>query len=66
MNLTLSKLEDVGMIVDPDKLDFMHFTQRARATLPSIAYTIDDREGTVTPKKVMRWIGIYFDSCLTF
>jgi ribonuclease HI len=62
----LSKLRDVGMTVDTDKLDLMHFTRRSKPALPPIPYSVDGREGTITPKKVMRWLGIYFDPCLTF
>jgi hypothetical protein len=62
----LSKLRDVGMTIDTDKLDLMHFTRKTKPVLPPIPYSVNGREGVITPKKIMRWLGIYFDPWLTF
>jgi ribonuclease HI len=63
---TLSRLRDVGMTIDTDKLDLMHFTRKTKPVLPPIPFSVDGRKGAITPKKVMRWLGIYFDPRLTF
>lgn len=66
LDCTLSILKRVGMLIDPDKLDLIHFNGKKKDALPSIPYTIDSKPGSIQPKKVMRWLGIFFNGHLSF
>ena len=63
---TLAILQRVGMSIDPDKLDLIHFARRLKGELPTVSYTINGKEGHVTSKPMIRWLGIFLDRQLTF
>ena len=64
----ISLLGAVGMTIDPDKLDLIHFSKRPGNSIGahSVTCTVDGQRIVVEPKKVMRWLGIFFDTKLTF
>ena len=63
---TLAVLQKVGMSIDPDKLDLMHFSRKRKGDSPPVPYTFNNEERRVSPKPGIRWLGIFFDSQLTF
>ena len=59
-------LLDVGMKIDPEKSDLIHFS-RARSIPPApINVSVYGRNLSIIPKPVVRWLGIFFDQKLTF
>jgi ribonuclease HI len=63
------RLNALGLAVDADKTEFIHFT-RSKAHLFSLpAVTLNPRNSPpheVQPAGVMRWLGMFFDRKLTF
>ena len=59
-------LLDVGMKIDPEISDLIHFS-RARSIPPApINVSVYGRNLSIIPKPVVRWLGIFFDQKLTF
>ncbi|GJE98412.1 hypothetical protein PsYK624_146420 [Phanerochaete sordida] len=63
-------LERLGLGVETDKLELMHFRKRTRpraTTLgPDLVLQIAGRLHRVTPKEEMRYLGFYLDPALSF
>ena len=59
-------LQNIGMSIDTEKLDLIHFTRRPKDGLIPLDATIYGAPIRILPKKTMRWLGIYFDKRLTF
>ena len=68
LDRVVSLLGGVGMTIDPDKLDLIHFSRRPGNNIGahSVTCPVGNRRVVVEPKRVMRWLGIFFDSKLTF
>ena len=68
LDRVVSLLGSVGMTIDPDKLDLIHFSRRPGNTIGAyfVICTVGDRRVVTEPKRVMHWLGMFFDSKLTF
>ena len=64
---TVDALERIGMRIDPDKSDLMHFSwKRGNSSSPSLTAQLYNQSVTITPPKSIQWLGFYFDRKLTF
>ena len=62
-----SLFTSIGMKIDPDKCDLMHFSNRCGDnSSPSLTSSINGMDVTITPPKFICWLGFYFDWKLTF
>ena len=62
-----SLFTSIGMKIDPDKCDLMHFSnQRGDNSSPSLTSSVNGLDVTITPPKFIRWLGFYFNRKLTF
>jgi len=60
-------LTKIGMSIDPDKCDLMHFSwQQGDTSSPSITTTLYGRQITITPPSSIRWLGFHLDRKLSF
>ena len=59
-------LEDAGMRIDPDKSELIHFSRNKKTPVDPILTSIYGNMLTIHPKPVLRWLGIFFDSKLTY
>ena len=71
LKATLDKAQalftSIGMKIDPDKSDLMHFSnRRGHNSSPSLSALINGQHVTISPPKFIRWLGFYFDRKLTF
>ena len=71
LKATLNKAQllftSIGMKINPDKLDLMHFSnRRGHNSSPSLSAIINGQQVTISPPKFIRWLGFYFDRKLTF
>ena len=60
----ITDLSTIGMSIDTDKSDLIHFSQSSNNGDAQAHVLIGNHR--VIPRKVVRWLGIYFDSRLTF
>ena len=64
---TVDSLAEIGMTIDPTKLEIQHFSRRpSDSVLPALHVTIDGSPITVTAPKNLRWLGFYLDKRLSF
>jgi ribonuclease HI len=67
LNRAQKLFTSIGMKIDPDKCDLMHFSwRRFYNSSPSLHATINGVKVTITPPKFIRWLGFYLDRKLTF
>ena len=59
-------LDDIGLVIDPDKCDLMHFSWRPGDSNPSLKTTLYGKELTITPPASIRWLGFHLDRKLSF
>jgi len=60
-------LTRIGMTIDPDKCDLMHFSwQLGDTSSPSITTTLYGKNITITPPSSIRWLGFHLDRKLSF
>jgi len=63
----VSTLDSIGLTIDPDKCDLMHFSWRKNDdSNPSLKTVLHSKEVTITPPKSLRWLGFHLDRKLTF
>ncbi|KAI0308982.1 hypothetical protein OF83DRAFT_1020406, partial [Amylostereum chailletii] len=68
-NTVVGQLRALGLDVDADKTEFIHFTRSKSnpANDPSInIIPLSSPARTVRPLMVIRWLGVFFDRKLTF
>ena len=69
---TTSILTTIGMSIDPDKCDLMHFSWRRGSTTnpadsnPSLRTVLYGNPVTITPPASICWLGFHLDQQLTF
>jgi len=56
----------IGMSIDPDKCDLMHFSWRRGETNPPLKTTLYGKELTITAPSSIRWLGFHLDRKLLF
>ena len=67
LQMVQSLFTSIGMKIDPDKCDLMHFSnRRGDNSSPSLTSSINGLDVTISPPKFIRWLGFYFDQKLTF
>ena len=71
MTKAVALFGSIGMSLDPDKSDLMHFSWRKSPKgspdrPPSLVTKIGDLPITLTAPLVIRWLGFYLDKRLTF
>ena len=59
-------LSDIGMRIDPEKSDLIHFSRARACPQPSIDVSLYGHNLVISPKLTVRWLGIFFDQKLTF
>ncbi|KAL1756379.1 hypothetical protein FB107DRAFT_195514, partial [Schizophyllum commune] len=65
----VEKLRQLGLDVDIDKLELIHFTRRRSdpAPGPHINVSLPNAPArTIRPVNVMRWLGVFFDRKLSW
>jgi len=67
LDIAVDTLSSIGLTIDPDKCDLMHFSWRkgdnSNPTLKTVLY---GKEVSITPPKSLRWLGFHLDRKLTF
>jgi len=67
LNVATDILSRIGMTVDPEKCDLMHFSwKRDEPSSPSITTTLYRNTVSITPPASIRWLGFHLDRKLTF
>ena len=67
LQVVQSLFTSIGMKIDPDKCDLMHFSNhRGNNFSPSLTASINSLDMTITPPKFIQWLGFHFDWILTF
>ena len=70
LKLTLKRAVDIldclGLSIDPDKCDLIHFTWRHHSIFPSISTTLYGNPLIISQKPVIRWLGFHLDRKLSF
>jgi len=56
----------IGMSIDPDKCDLMHFSWRRGETNPPLKTTLYGKPLVVIPPSSIRWLGFHLDRKLSF
>ena len=59
-------LADIGMKIDPEKSDLIHFSRAQQTPTTPIATEVYGSELKLIPKDIVRWLGIFFDPKLSF
>ena len=60
-------LDCLGLTIDPDKCDLIHFTWRHDTpTRPFIELDLYGKKTKIMPKPTIRWLGFHLDEKLTF
>ena len=61
-------LTDIGMSIDPDKCDLIHFSWRKgnEEGNPCLSTTLYDKPITILPPSSIRWLGFHLDRKLMF
>src|SRR5579872_1173883 len=59
-------LEKGGQSLDLAKTDLIHFTGRCQSQEDSLTLKLYGKSHVVTPSKVVRWLGVFFDKNLRF
>ena len=64
---TVHSLAEIGMTIDPTKLELQHFSRRPTdSVLPALHVDTDGSPITVTAPKTLRWLGFFLDKRLSF
>ena len=66
LDRAVETLTRIGMSIDPDKCDLMHFTWRRQDTCPALKTTLYGNPLTITPPSSIRWLGFHLDRKLSF
>ena len=56
-------LQSIRMNIDPSKLELIHFSRRHH---PHLHRPLVTENLTITPSLTVRWLGIFFDTKLSF
>ncbi|KAG2159083.1 uncharacterized protein EDB93DRAFT_1055322, partial [Suillus bovinus] len=59
-------LREAGLMAEIDKSELIHFTWRRAPDRPPILLHSDEGQVTINPRDCIKWLGIYFDSKLSF
>jgi ribonuclease HI len=59
-------LTGIGMSIDPDKCDLMHFSWRPKDGNPTLRTDLYGKPLVITPPATIRWLGFHLDRRLTF
>ena len=59
-------LSNIGMKIDPEKSDLIHFSRARACPQPCIDVSLYGHNLIISPKPIVRWLGIFFDPKLTF
>ena len=62
----LDLFAEIGMKIDPDKSELIHFTWRKKPQHPPLSFTYQGKQITLSPPPSLRWLGFHLDSRLTF
>ena len=66
LNKAVNTLTRIGMSIDPDKCDLMHFSWCKQNTCPALKTSLYGNPLTVTPPSSIRWLGFHLDRKLSF
>ena len=61
-----TELAEAGLTLDVTKTELIHFSRSRSPPCPSLHLSTPAGIVTISPKPVLRWLGIFFDSKLSF
>jgi len=62
----ISLFAKIGMEIDPDKSELIHFTWKKKPRHPTLTFSHRNKKITLTPAPTLRWLGFHLDSRLSF